>query len=372
MIGNVYITGQIGNSYDENGNIITKGVELIDVINQIASNGDVDRTNVYINSQGGHVSVGKDIASLLGGMENVYTIADGLCASIATEIHLSVPLQNRTIIAGTEYIIHNPFMQNVTGDASQLEAYAKDIKTIETDMINMYSIATGVDKNAISGLMKIETGLTPEQCINLKFASQIIPKQQQRAVALIYTQKQTEMSKPMIERINNAVAVLTGKATVVATVEREAVAMVIKTDKGVLNTPYSDLMVGDPVTLEDGSQAKDDTYTDEDGTKIVVIGGLVSEIIESEDVAQATAEVDVLRASIEALKTELASVQAELSESKEVAEIAVAKIEELAKIGSTAVPPAQATVFRPKVEVTSTKSVKELMAEREDLYKNKK
>ena len=360
MTGHVYINGQIGSTYSETGEVLDKGVELIDVVSQFAENGEVEKTIVHIDSCGGHVSVGHDIAQFIESLDGVFTSAENLCASMATEIFLSVPLQNRSIQENCEFIIHNPFMMNVTGDANQLDEYSKSIKATESEMINMYHKATGVSKEALSGLMKIETSLTAEQCIKLNFASSITKKTQSRAVALFYTQKEKQMSKPMLERIAQAYAIIKGEP-IVATVERNALAMTFETDKGVLVTPYSDLIVGDPITLEDGTSLENGDYVTVDGDTITVTDGVVTAFVE---VAEAT---DV-NAEVEALKVELASVKAELLESKTVAETVVAKMEELAKIGSSYVPPVQATVFR-EVKNDAKVSVAEQMRLRKESLK---
>ncbi|CAB5216952.1 Clp protease proteolytic subunit /Translocation-enhancing protein TepA [uncultured Caudovirales phage] len=374
MIGNVYIKGQIGNSYDENGIITKNGIELIDVVSQVQGLGEVDIINVHIDSEGGYVEVGRSIAQFISSLGNVNTIAENLCASIATEIHLSVPLNNRFIQEGTSYIIHNPFLMNVTGDASALEEMSKNIKETESEMINNYSKATGVSKEALSGLMKIETSLTTDQCLKLNFASAIVPKQQQRAVALIYNQKQTNMKKPLMERVALAMSILKGEE-VVATVEREALALIVETDKGNLNVPYADIQIGDPVLMEDGTKPLDGVYTSTLGAIITVMDGLVTEFMEVPEPIEeplsampTQEEMDKLTAENESLKAEIEALKLELDKANGVAETVVAKMEELAKVGSTFTPPAQATVFR---EVATPKTIKEQMAERKLISKNK-
>ena len=374
MIGNVYIKGQIGNSYDENGTITKTGVELIDVVSQVQGLGEVDTINVHIDSEGGYVEVGRSIAQFLSSLGSVNTIAENLCASIATEIHLSVPLNNRFIQEGTAYIIHNPFLMNVTGDASALEEMSKNIKETESEMINNYSKATGVSKEALSGLMKIETSLTTDQCLKLNFASAIVPKQQQRAVALIYNQKQTNMKKPLMERVALAMSILKGEE-VVATVERNQLALMVETDKGNLELPFDDIQVGDPVLMEDGTMPLDGTYTSTLGAIIVVLDGMVTEFMEVPEPIEeplsalpTQEEMDALTAENESLKAEIEALKLELDKANGVAETVVAKMEELAKVGSTFTPPAQATVFR---EVATPKTIKEQMAERKLISKNK-
>lgn len=377
MIGNVYIKGQIGNSYDENGIVTKMGVELIDVVSQVQGLGEVDTINVHIDSEGGYVEVGRSIAQFLSSLGNVNTIAENLCASIATEIHLSVPLNNRFIQEGTAYIIHNPFLMNVTGDANALEEMSKNIKETESEMINNYAKATGVSKEALSGLMKIETSLTVDQCLKLNFASAIVPKQQQRAVALIYNKKQTNMKKPLMERVALAMSILKGEE-IVATVERTELAMMVETDKGILELPFDDIQVGDAVLLEDGTIPTDGTYLTPEGATIVILDGLVSEYMEAPEkevelevelsAVPTQEEMDALTVENESLKAEIEALKLELDKANGVAETVVAKMEELAKIGSNYTPPAQATVFR---EIETPKTIKEQMKERKLISKNK-
>ncbi|HRP60503.1 MAG TPA: ATP-dependent Clp protease proteolytic subunit, partial [Vicingus sp.] len=82
----------------------------------------------------------------------------------------AVPLNKRKIVAGTEYFIHNPLLNNVRGNSEQLIQAANYIKPYETAMLNMYAKATGLDKATLQGLMAQETSLTDEQAKALGFA----------------------------------------------------------------------------------------------------------------------------------------------------------------------------------------------------------
>ena len=364
MIGHVYINGQIGNTYDDNGNVTINGVELIDVVAQIQDLNEVEAIHVHINSEGGYVSIGRSIAEFLKSVPNCYTIAETLCASIATEIHLAVPLQNRMIVEGTTYLIHNPWLQSVSGDASQLEEYAKGIKETESEMISMYSKATGISKEALSGLMKIETSLTSEQCLKLGFASAVLPKTEKRAVALLYNQKQINMKKPLMDRLALAMSAFT---EALKTNEREAVAMVVVTDKGTLMTAFEDLVVGDAITLEDGTNPENGDYVTEAGVKIVVTEGVITEIVEVED--EQAPEMDALKAELSELKAKFEEQTTELAKAQEVAETVVAKMEELAKLGSNFTPPVAKAQFRTIQDPAKPKTMAERKAELTNLKK---
>jgi ATP-dependent protease ClpP protease subunit len=356
MIGNVYIIGQIGSNYDDNGNLIKKGVEVIDVVQQLSSLQDAERVNVYINSEGGFVDTGRQIAELLKNVPNCFTIASELCASIATEIHLAVPLQNRLIEKGTTYMIHNPLFMGVSGDADTLKRMSESIKKTESEMESMYSKATGLSKEILSSLMQVETHLTDEQAVKLNFASKVIDKMERKAVALFNNQKSNmeKQSKSFSERLALAIAVLTGKEEVN---ERNALAMEIPTDKGLLVTPFEDLQVGDEAMIE-GQPAPDGEYLAENGQVLVVMGGLVAEI--KEMVEPENEELALLKAENESLK-------AQISELSTVSESALAKLEELAKKGSSYTPPASSQTFR-KVEAATVESYEE---RKQRLYSNK-
>jgi ATP-dependent protease ClpP protease subunit len=366
MIGHVYINGQIGNTYDDNGNVTAKGVELIDVVAQIQDLNEVEAIHVHINSEGGYVSIGRSIAEFLKSVPNCFTIAETLCASIATEIHLAVPLQNRMIVEGTTYLIHNPWLQSVSGDASQLEEYAKGIKETESEMISMYAKATGISKEALSGLMKIETSLTSEQCLKLGFASAVLPKMEKRAVALLYNQKQINMKKPLMDRLALAMSAFT---EALKTNEREAVAMVVVTDKGTLMTAFEDLVVGDAITLEDGTKPENGEYVTEDGVKIVVTEGVITELVEAEVEDELAPEMDALKAELSELKAKFEEQTTELAKAQEVAETVVAKMEELAKLGSNFTPPVAKAQFRTIQDPAKPKTMAERKAELTNLKK---
>lgn len=364
-IGHVYIIGQIGSSLDEDGNVKTKGVELFDVVEQVEDNGEVDKTIIHINSPGGFVDVGNDIANFITMIPNCFTSAESQCASIATKVFLSVPLQNRTIEKGTEFMIHNPFLQNISGDADTLKSASEHTKIIEEDLEKFYSKATGLDKGVISSFMASTLTMTAEQCVKMKFASQITEKEQARAVALIYNEKQTKMKKPISSRLALAMAVIAGNATATMNEGREAKAMTLESDKGILNTPYEDLMVGDEVTI-DGEPAPNDTYTLPDGMVITVVDGLISEIVEGE--APEGDDVEALKAQVLELTTKNGELEAKLVEANDVSETAVAQLEALANARSNGTVPQAQARFKAPVNA-KTGITKEGMAERKASYK---
>ena len=371
MVGNVHIIGQIGNSYNEDGSIKDKGVELVDVISQVEPLKDCEVINVWINSGGGLVSVGDEIANYLASKKNVVTIADGFCASIATKIHLSVPLENRKVVAGTQYMIHNPLFSEIkNANANDLKEAAAVLEPIQKGLVSMYVKSTGTSKQAIQSLMNLESSLSEEDLINLGFASEIINKVQLKAVAFIDQKKvinsNTNMSNVKLNLLQRAMAKVNG---------REIKAIVEDVEQGTIETPFSDLMVGDPIML--GTEAAPaDTYVLSDGTQIVVAeAGIIGEIIaasgdpvEYTDLMNKIAE---LEAENTALKSEKEAQNAVIAEMENEHNEVLAVVNQYkAKEKSSFTPPAATASFKRTPGGEPSKA--EALAQRREELKNKK
>lgn len=373
---NIYINGQIGSTYNEDGTIHTKGVELADVVLQVEANKEAEGFNVYINSPGGSIDIGRAIAKYIGSLQNVITIADGMCASMGTEIHLAVPLANRKMIAGTRYIIHNPLLVGVSGNAAELNDAADYIKKYEKEMLAMYHNATGVDKAALEGLMAQETSLTDEQCKTLNFVSEILPKVE-KAIAFIENQKQTEIMTKVKTLVASAIAgirkelglkeaKIEAKAEILSNADGSAS---IYTDK-----PIADFIADNSVEVRVFSdEAMETPFADGEFEtpeyKITVAGGMITAV----ETIEAEATVEELQARISELESERATMEANLRAEFE-AELTAQLNDLKAEIGSNYVPKGESKKFtfqrKPVGEVK--KSAKEEAEERKAQYKTKK
>lgn len=374
----VYIKGQIGNTYTEDGTIHVKGVELADVVLQVEANKGAEGYDIYINSPGGSIDIGRAIAKYIGSLENAVTIAEGMCASMGTEIHLAVPLANRKMVAGTQYIIHNPLLVGVTGNAAELNDAADFIKKYEKEMLAMYHNATGVDKAALEGLMAQETSLTDEQCKTLNFVSEILPKEE-RAIAFIGNQNNTDIMSKVKTIVGLAIAGLRkelgikepnkkpdAKAEVLANKDNTAS---IYTDK-----PISDFIADNSVEVRVFSdEAMETPFADGEFEtpeyKITVAGGIVTAV----ETIEAQATVEELQARISELESERATMEANLRAEFET-ELTTQLNELKAEIGSNYVPKGEVKkfTFQRKPLGEPKKSVKEEAEERKALYKSKK
>lgn len=373
-IAKIYIVGQIGNSYNDDGTIATKGVELQDVIEQVAINKDAEGYETYITSLGGSVRVGKLIAKYIGSLPNNTTIARRECASMGTEIHLAVPVANRKIEAGTDYFIHNPLMQGVSGNAAELTELAEMIKESEVEMLKMYVNATGLSKDAVSGLMNQETSLTSEQCLSMGFVSEVLPAQELKAVAFFDKPKtNTIIDMGKVETfIDKAIAKAFGglrKDLKIGSVETQAELDAEKAAADLLAAGGVDFTVAEGVlhlestevgavaTIE-GQPVHEGSYTAGDGTVITI--DAESKVVEVKAVE--ADEVATLKAEIETLKKQNEEANAEF-EAKLATEIDALK----SQIGSSFVPKQAAAVFTKKKD--EPKSIVADAADRKKLYK---
>ncbi|MBP9725656.1 MAG: ATP-dependent Clp protease proteolytic subunit [Bacteroidia bacterium] len=362
MEGHIYIEGLIGSTKDQDGNVIERGVELQDVIAQAQALKGIPTIFCHINSEGGYVEVGKKIADYLASLPNVITIAETLCASIATEIHLSVPVERRKIAEGTKYLIHSPMFSMQRGvalNADQLSAMSEDIAITEKEMASMYAKATGLDKTALELLMKQETSLTPEQCKQFGFVSEILPAKAYKAVALI-TPKQKSNTNDMSEVKKDISWIKTALAAITKKFEGEKVSLDATTKDGfkiVIDTTEEAPKVGDKVMDENGKSLDPGKYETQWGT-LVVVDGSIAEIIPA--MAAANPEMDALQAKYDALVSERTAEQTEIAELKK-------DVEAMAKLTSTYKPAAEKVAFRKdadKDKPAAQKSIKEIRAER--------
>lgn len=271
MIGKLNIRGVIGMG----------GISLLDVITQVTAQKDAVEFEVYITSPGGEVQVGFDINAYLKSLgSKITTVIQGQCASIATVIALAG--SSRKMETGSEFFIHNPWA-TVEGDADQLQEYSDAIRDTEKKLIDFYSKNTSITKEGLDALMKQQTGLTPEQALQLGFITEIIPQGAEKfaplkAVAII-TKTETmtkeakaiiESNKTVIESIKTFIAKVT-KA--IAGEEPKVVNMDLTTTEGVeLHVETSvegEINIGDAVTDKDGNDTPDATYNFPDKSVMV-------------------------------------------------------------------------------------------------------
>ncbi len=284
----IIISGVIGSYEDENGELI-KGVELVDVIAQVASHTDQTDLVFKIRSQGGLVEVGELIGQYMDGLiaegKTITTIGDTIVASIATIPYLKG--QTRHIIKGTEFLIHNPYTTNAVGDAEQLAEYSKHLAAVEKKMAVYYSSVTGLSASAMDLLMKDNKPMTPEKAVELGFAHEVIEGtlnsefKNLQVIACTNTPKMDyknilKKGNDMVKELAKLVAKAKGKDVKNLSVTTE--------DGKTLEVEGDTITVGALVTL-DGAPTPASTYVLADGSSFITDAeGKITEVIEVETV----------------------------------------------------------------------------------------
>jgi ATP-dependent protease ClpP protease subunit len=125
---------------------------------------------VHINSNGGSVSEGFAIHDYLKGLrKQITTIIDGVSYSIASVIGLAGTI--RLMQPNAKWMIHNPWVSEVSGDASFLERIASGLKEEETRMVKFYANNLKLDESQVSQLMSNETYFDYNKAIEVGFAT---------------------------------------------------------------------------------------------------------------------------------------------------------------------------------------------------------
>jgi len=140
---------------------------------------DETQLDIFINSGGGLVSEGFAIYDeLVSSRFELRTVAQGICASIATIIHQAgAKSKKREIYQNSDYLIHNPAWRP-TGpdpmDAEDVAALQMDLEKTQDKIINFYNKITGTSKSVLKEKMAEAITLSAKEAKELGFVDEII------------------------------------------------------------------------------------------------------------------------------------------------------------------------------------------------------
>lgn len=266
---------------------------------------------IIIDSVGGSVQAGEEIRDLILAKQKegiqIHTTIDGLCASIATIIALSVPYENRKMTANSMYMIHLAFGDSITCDADCYRFVADELDAINLRMSKIYSAQTGLPQSTLLDLMKSESWFDSEQSLKLGFVSEILASakaQTQTKKAVAYLQEKNTMElNEKFSKMEEAIRALTKQVTLVA---MKPVKMKDGEEVFIGMSPEDEDMQGKKAMDTDGEPLKAGQYETEDGVKMVVgEDGVVKEVIivekdEDETVAEMDTEEELVSAELSA------------------------------------------------------------------------
>lgn len=271
----IKIHGTIG-SYEDSAGTLVRGVELIDIISQFETKktGVPQEILVEINSPGGLVDVGYAISEYLNSLKRaghtITTKINGLCASIAT-----VPFlvgNKRQIVSGSRFLIHNPYLTNISGNSDELSAAADMVRESEKELANFYHDAIGLSKETLRMLMSEDKPITDQQAVDLKFATEILTEPlnieiKNKIVAILKPSLIMEY-KNIIAASKEAIANAAKATADLLKLSKKVKALEAETSDGKKITMDGEMVEGTPCSM-DGNPCISMTMKLVDGTEIV-------------------------------------------------------------------------------------------------------
>lgn len=295
----VNVIGVIGNEDGE--------VNLLSVISQVQSLGEGD-IHVNIDSIGGDLDVGFAIYNYLSKLPNkVTTECSGNCASAASIVFLA----GETRIAGCPIMIHNPYLDQISGDRQTLESLAEWIGAKEKECELLYSEKTNIDVETLSALMDGETYISPSQALSLGFATQIKTIAVAKLDKPSINKKESKMStkaKSLLEKLKGLASF---KVKAMELTAADGSTLVVQREEG-------EPQVGDEAS-------PDGEFTMTDGPVITVVDGKITDIATASneggepsdaDIEEAINVIDNLVQENEDLKAENDKLKEEVTQAK--------------------------------------------------------
>lgn len=282
---------------------------------------------VAINSVGGDVDTGFAMYSELRRYAKeqnakVTTISEGKCASIATIVFL----------AGDERIVNryiDPFVHNAwtfaVGDSGELTKVAADLESVNEKLAKFYAEHTNLTYEEARELMDAETNITPEEAVNIRFATKI--EEVMRPVALQRVMTSKSKSKAMSKSEDSKIV---AKLRAIFAKDAKNLEVFTSTNDALVfdgleegETPK----VGDRATID--GKAADGEYTLQDGTVYRFEQGELVEIIEKDAQANAVDAVEELKEEVQELEKENEELKEEVEELKEELEAQAKQIKSI-------------------------------------------
>lgn len=334
MTGHIFVYGEIGTGPGQ--------------VSQKLIKSQIDKSSekyvVHIFSPGGDVFEGYGIYNAIKNDTNgkpVEVHIEGLCASIATLIAASGQkiIMNKT----GQFMIHNPHISDLKGDAGKLRSVADQLDQIKSILINVYKSRTGLTDEKLWELYDNETYLTADEALKMGFIDESVDAI--KAVARLDLNN-FKMEQTLFGKLKNLFSLAKFKNEFTETLASGQTIIVMSEDED---------WTGKQVVLEDGSPLPAGDHALTSGKVITVNDqGVITQVQQGE--APADKNTEEMDNKIKELETALAEAKA----AKESAEASAAA----AKTEAT-----QATAKAAKFENRVTMLEKEFLAVKEQMSK---
>lgn len=282
---------------------------------------DDDTIDLRLHCEGGSVTEGWAIVDKLRASgKKITATVEGVCASMATVVLLAA--SERKAYPHASLLIHEPYIPEYTlADAYRAEDLQKmaDSLNAETQKIlDFYVERTGADRGELEALMKEDKFIDMERAKELGFITEILPAMsaRSRSTKAVGKWNNHQNSKDMAENKTKVAELLTALGEALGLSQPKAVAYELLTESG--DTITIDKPEGEDPAVGDAA-SPDGEHKMPDGTTIVVVDGVITEIKPAEEAEPAEEENEELaqaNARIAELETELANAKAEVESAK--------------------------------------------------------
>nr|DAN89885.1 MAG TPA: Putative ATP dependent Clp protease [Caudoviricetes sp.] len=308
---------------------------------------DDNNIEIKLHCRGGECTEGWAMYDKLRASgKNISAVIEGECASMASVILLAAPAESRKAYANASLCIHNPMaILNGAMTVDELQKCTEELQRTQDRILDIYVERTGGDRDELQALMNEDKYIDMERAKSLGFISSIIPpisakKENSSINTKIMGKKETTVKKSILAK-------LLAKAGYEKIEDVKMVDMELTTADGSILTVERE--EGEPQVGDAASP--DGEFVMEDGTKIIVEDGVITDIIAPEESNENEQEVAALKAEIASLKEQLESAksQAKSSEEKAIIDIVNQKggkqwLDRIKNISSTYTPPSKAFI----------------------------
>lgn len=162
----------VGDYVDWSGETVESETSSNTFQKKIDGYGELDNINIYINSFGGSCKEGHAIYNILMRNKAYKTVyVDGFACSVASIIAMA---GNKVVMPKNTVMVVHEAWNYVGGNADKLRKEADALDVMNSAFINAYLNKAGnkVTKEQVAKLLKEETTLSAEQCVEIGFADE--------------------------------------------------------------------------------------------------------------------------------------------------------------------------------------------------------
>lgn len=301
------------------------GVCFKDVDEFLASIAEDDDTiELRLHCEGGCVTEGWAIVDKLRASgKKITATVEGVCASMATVVLLAA--SERKAYPHASLLIHEPYIPEYTlaeaYRAEDLQKMADSLNAETQKILDFYVERTGADRAELEALMLEDKFVDMERAKALGFINEILPalSARSRSAKAVGKWNNHQISNNMAKEKNVIAEAFAALGEALGLSQPKAVAYELTTESG--DTITIDKPEGEDPAVGD-TASPDGEHKMPDGTTIVVVDGVITEIKPAEEQKETTEENEELaqaNARIAELEAELANAKAEAESAKALA-----------------------------------------------------